>query len=54
MLFNWKTELMRLMPNGVVKIDVEFKDGMPYFQSFSVLLVLALMVFWMDVDHTLV
>jgi hypothetical protein len=54
MLFNWKTELMRLMPNGVVKIDVEFKDGMPYFQSFSVLLVLALMVFWMDVDHSLV
>jgi hypothetical protein len=34
MLFNWKTELMRLMPNGVVKIDVEFKDGMPYFQRF--------------------
>jgi hypothetical protein len=31
MLFNWKAEVMRLMPNSVVEIDVEFKDDMPYF-----------------------
>jgi hypothetical protein len=34
MLFNWKAEVMRLMPNSVVEIDVEFKDDMPYFQIF--------------------
>jgi hypothetical protein len=31
MLFNWKAEIIRIMPNSVVEIDVEFKDAMHYF-----------------------
>jgi hypothetical protein len=34
MMFNWKAKVMRLMPNSVVEIDIEFKDDMPYFQRF--------------------
>jgi hypothetical protein len=46
MLFNWKAEIIRIMPNSVVEIDVEFKDDM--HRDFSVLLVLTLIVFrWM-------
>jgi hypothetical protein len=33
-LFNCKSEVMRKMSNSVVKIDVELKDDMSYFQRF--------------------
>jgi hypothetical protein len=45
---------MRLMPNSVVEIDLEFKDDMPYFRRIFCALGPYIDGFWMHIDHTLV
>jgi hypothetical protein len=34
LLYNWKAEVMKRMPNSVIEIDVEVKDGLPYLRRF--------------------
>ncbi|CAA0829597.1 Unknown protein [Striga hermonthica] len=34
MLYNWKAEVIMRMPGSIIEIDVEVKDGLPYFHRF--------------------
>ena len=34
LLYNWKAEVMKRMPGSVIEVDVEVKDGLPYFRRF--------------------